>query len=47
MELMKDEVAFTRKNLDANQETMALLEHQKNARMEEGSQTVEWLCLAV
>lgn len=35
MELMKDEMAFTGKHLDANQETMALLHQQKKKRMEE------------
>ncbi|KAL7441411.1 hypothetical protein ACHAXH_009085, partial [Discostella pseudostelligera] len=35
MDLMKDEMTFTGKHLDANQETMALLQQQKKKRMEE------------
>lgn len=35
MELMKDEMAFTEKNLDVNQETMTLLQKQKKKRMDE------------
>lgn len=35
MELMKDEMAFTEKNLDVNQETMTLLQNQKKKRMDE------------
>lgn len=35
MELMKDEMTFTGKNLDANQETMVLLQQQKKKRMDE------------
>ena len=37
MDLMKDEVAFTGKHLDANQETITLLQQQKKSRMEEVS----------
>lgn len=37
VELMKDEVVFTGKHLDANQETIALLQQQKQSRMEEVS----------
>jgi len=35
MKLMKDEVEFTGKHLDANQETINLLQQQKKSRMEE------------
>jgi hypothetical protein len=35
MDLMKDEMTFTGKHLDANQETMALLQQQKKKRVEE------------
>ncbi|KAL9185905.1 hypothetical protein ACHAXT_003682 [Thalassiosira profunda] len=35
MQLMREEAAFTGKQLDANQETMALLKRQKEARAEE------------
>ena len=37
MELMKDEVAFTGKHLDANQEIITLLQQQKKSRMGEVS----------
>ena len=40
VELMKDEADFTGKQLDANQQTMALLEQQKKSRNEEVSLTI-------
>jgi len=35
LDLLKQEVAFKNVNIDANQETISRLEHQKKARLEE------------